>query len=77
MNKTLEYYMSLPYRVEIVKDLDEGGYAICCPELPGCITCSETVEEGTKLLEDAKQAWFQACLKDGLTIPEPHREVPQ
>ena len=27
MIKDLEYYMSLPYRIEIIKDKDEEGYA--------------------------------------------------
>ena len=73
MNKTLEYYMRLPYRVEVVEDRDEGGYALRCPELPGCMTCGETVSEGYAALEDAKRAWFAACLEDGVAIPEPVR----
>ena len=28
MIKDLDYYMSLPYRIEIVKDSDEEGYAL-------------------------------------------------
>lgn len=71
MEKNLQYYMSLPYRVEIVPDKDEGGFALHCPELPGCITSANTVEEGLRLLEDAKKCWFSACLEDGSPIPEP------
>ena len=37
--KTLEYYLSLPYRLEIVPDTDEGGYVASYPELRGCFTC--------------------------------------
>ena len=25
--KTLEYYLSLPYKLEIIPDTEEGGYA--------------------------------------------------
>lgn len=32
MNKTVEYYMSLPYRIEVVEDKDEGGFLLHCPE---------------------------------------------
>lgn len=73
MNKNLEYYMGLPYRVEVVKDEETGGFALHCPELPGCMTCGNTVEEGFRMLEDAKRAWFGACLEDGIPIPEPSR----
>ncbi len=73
MEKNLEYYMGLPYRVEVIKDDEEGGYALHCPELPGCATCAATVEEGFALLEDAKRCWFAACMEDGVVIPEPVR----
>lgn len=73
MEKNLEYYMNLPYRVEVVKDEEDGGYALHCPDLPGCATCAETIEEGFALLADAKRSWFAACLQDGVPIPEPAR----
>lgn len=71
MNKPLEYYMNLSYRIEIVEDKKEGGYALHCPELNGCITYADTIEEGLKMLEDAKRNWFMACLEDNIPIPEP------
>lgn len=71
MNKDLNYYMSLHYRTEVIPGEDTDGFVLHCPELPGCITCADTVEEGFKLLEDAKQCWFTACLEDGVPIPEP------
>lgn len=71
MNKSLDYYMELPYRVEVVADKEEGGYALHCPELNGCMTCADTIEEGFRMLEDAKRCWFAACLDSGIPIPEP------
>ena len=73
MSKDLEYYMSLDYRIEVIHDEEEGGYALYCPELPGCITCAETLEEGYVMLEDAKECWLLACSEDGISIPEPSR----
>ena len=73
MEKDLKYYLSLPYRVEILPDETEGGYALSCPELPGCLTCALTVEEGLSLLADAKESWIAACLEDGVPVPEPAR----
>jgi predicted RNase H-like HicB family nuclease len=71
MNKDLSYYMSLPYKMEILEDKQEGGYVLSCPELKGCITSANNIEEGFKMLEDAKICWFAACLEDGISIPEP------
>ena len=41
--KNINYYMALPYKMEIVEDKDEGGYVVSYPDLPGCITCGETI----------------------------------
>lgn len=71
MKKDLDYYMSLPYRIEIIPDVEEGGFALQYPELPGCITCADTIDGGYALLNDAKKAWFLSCLESGIEIPEP------
>ena len=69
--KTLEYYMSLNYRMEVVPDAEEGGFAVRFPELPGCVTCGDTVEQAIRNAEGCKCAWFMAMLEEGLDIPEP------
>jgi len=69
--KTVDYYMSLPYKIELYPDVEEGGYAVACPELPGCLSCGETIEECIESIEDAKLAWITASLEDGDEIPEP------
>lgn len=71
MKKDLAYYMSLPYRVEIIKDMDEEGYAAFIPELKGCITTGITEEDALKRLKDAKSVWLSSALEDGDPIPEP------
>ncbi|MDY6296248.1 MAG: toxin-antitoxin system HicB family antitoxin [Schwartzia succinivorans] len=69
--KTIEYYLSLPYKLEIIPDTEEGGYGARYPELPGCITCGETLELVTKNAEDAKKEWLLSAIEDGIEIPEP------
>lgn len=69
--KTIEYYLSLPYKLEIMPDTEEGGYGARYPELPGCITCGETLELVTKNAEDAKKEWLLSAIEDGIEIPEP------
>ena len=53
---TLNEYMELPYRMEVVPDKEEGGYAVTFPELPGCITCGATLESALSNAEDAKRS---------------------
>lgn len=44
MMKTLNDYMAMSYRMEIIEDKEEGGFVVSYPDLPGCVTCGETVE---------------------------------
>lgn len=69
--KDLAYYMSLPYKVEIYPEPDGSGYTAEIPDLPGCLTCAETLPELFEMIEDAKRGWFEVALKRGVRIPEP------
>lgn len=69
--RTIEEYMKLPYKMEIVPDIEEGGYVVSFPDLPGCLTIGDTVEEAIKNAEDAKYAWFEAAMENGTVINEP------
>ncbi len=69
--KTLNDYMAMSYRMEIVEDKDEGGFVVSYPDLPGCITCGETVEKAVANALDAKREWMEAALEEGIKINEP------
>lgn len=69
--KTVEDYMKLSYRMEVIKDTLEEGYVVTFPELKGCITCGDSIEEAITNAEDAKREWITACLEDGIEIPKP------
>lgn len=69
--RTLNDYLKMNYRMKIVADNDEGGFVVSFPELPGCITCAETMEVAIKNALDAKKAWLEAAMEDGVEICEP------
>lgn len=69
--KTLNEYMSMSYKMEIIEDQDEGGFVISYPDLPGCITCGETIESAMQNAKDAKRKWIRAALEEGIEIYEP------
>ena len=74
--KTIEYYMSLPYKMEIIPDVEEGGYTAWFPDLPGCITCGNRIVDVVANAQDAKKTWLMAALEDGIEIVEPSEEAP-
>ena len=64
--KTLDEYMSMNYRMEIIEDKDEGGFVASFPDLPGCITCGDTIDVAVSNALDAKKAWLEAAIEDGI-----------
>ena len=66
MLKTLDDYMAMPCRIEIVEDRDEGGFVVSYLDLPGCITCGETLESAVTNAMDAKRAWIEVALEEGM-----------
>jgi len=62
-NKTLDYYMNLPYTVEAKHD--EDGWFAKVVELPGCMTWADTFEELVAMIEDAKLGWIEVGLEHG------------
>lgn len=55
--------MHMPYKMEVIEDMDEGGYVVTFPDLPGCITCGDTIERAVENAKDAKQAWLDAVFE--------------
>ena len=69
--KNIDDYMTIPYRVNIIPDPDEGGFTAYYPDLPGCMTCVDTINELEGMLKDAKKAWISSELEQGREIPQP------
>ncbi len=67
--KTLEYYLALPYTIEIVPD--EGVWFARIKELDGCMTEVDSWEQILPAIEEAKRLWLELSLDRGRVIPEP------
>jgi antitoxin HicB len=70
MLKSLDYYMSLPYSMEVIPS-KEGGWVIKVKELPGCMTQADNWEDIPALIRDAQQGWIEVALEFSDPIPEP------
>lgn len=73
-NKNLNYYMNLNYEFTIKKHNDDGDvyYAIEYPDLKGCISHGDTIDEAIEMGEDAKKCWLITALEKEIEIPEPN-----
>ncbi len=68
--KPFDYYSALHYPVTLIQEA-EGGYTAFIPDLPGCISVGETVEEAMAMIKDARQSWLEVAYNHGDDIPLP------
>jgi antitoxin HicB len=68
--RTLQDYLSLPYRFDVVPD-PEGGYVIEYPDLPGCMTQVETAAEIGAAAAEIRELWLEAAFEQDVAIPLP------
>lgn len=67
---SLEDYRALEYSFMVWADPD-GGYVITYPDLPGCITQADTLDEIVPMAEDARRSWIEIAYEEGVDIPMP------
>lgn len=65
--KLLKY----PFTIRHLTPEEGGGYFIEFPDLPGCMSDGETIEETIKNGEDAVKCWIEAAKEIGRKIPNP------
>ncbi len=60
-----------PFTMRHLSNEEGGGYLIEFPDLPGCMSDGETIDEAIENGKDAIQAWLGAAKKTKRIIPEP------
>jgi antitoxin HicB len=71
MEKTVDYYMNLPYTIELRNDPEDEGWFVRVKELRGCISEGDTAEEALAMIQEAMELWLEVSLEEGIPIPEP------
>ena len=62
-------------RFAVVIEKGEGNYGAYVPDLPGCVTVGDTVEETLPEIGEAIVFHLEGLREDGLPIPEPSSRV--
>ena len=60
-----------PFIIRHLTTEDGGGYLIEYPDLPGCMSDGETIEEAIANGSDAINCWIEAARTIGRDIPKP------
>jgi antitoxin HicB len=62
-----------PFQVRPLTPEEGGGYLIEFPDLPGCMSDGETIEEAIANGEDALRSWLATATEFGDAIAPPSR----
>jgi predicted RNase H-like HicB family nuclease len=68
--KPLAAHLAVDYPFRAVADPD-GGYVILFPDLPGCMTQVDTIEEIGPAAREIKELWIETEYESGHDIPDP------
>jgi len=56
--------LSMPYKVNVIIEKDEYGYYAYCPELEGCQTQGDSLEEVLSNIKEAIKLYLETLSKD-------------
>jgi predicted RNase H-like HicB family nuclease len=59
------------YPIAIESRTEQTAYGVVVPDLPGCFSAGDTLEEAIAGAEEAALAWIEAALDAGDPIPPP------
>lgn len=68
--KSLRDYLAMEYPFNVVADPD-GGYVIVFPDLPGCLTQVESLDDVGSMADEIRQLWIETEFDRGNAIPLP------
>jgi predicted RNase H-like HicB family nuclease len=63
---------SIRYAIAIEPGTDRTAWGVAVPDLPGCFSAGDTLDEALDNAHMAVEAWIDAVIEDGGAIPPPH-----
>jgi len=62
------------YKLEITWSREDDSFVVNIPELPGCMTHGETIEEALSMAQEVVSVYLESLKSRGLPIPKPLSE---
>ncbi len=59
------------YPVLIEEGTEATAFGVVFPDLPGCFSAGDTLDEALEAAKEAAAAWIDAALDTGQAVPEP------
>lgn len=61
------------YPILIEEGSDTASFGVVVPDLPGCFSAGDTLDEAMDAAKEAVAAWVDAALDAGTAVPPPSR----
>jgi len=55
----------------IIEKADDGSYSAYVPDIPGCVSCGDNLDEVKKSIKEAIDFHIEGLREEGLAVPEP------
>jgi predicted RNase H-like HicB family nuclease len=55
----------------VIEQADDGSFSAYVPDLPGCTTCGDSIEEVKSLMKEALEFHLEGLRESGQPIPMP------
>src|SRR4029079_2357327 len=68
--QNLAHYLKLQYPFTVQVD-ERDGYFVTFPDLSGCMTGADRIEDRPAMIEESRTLWIEATHEMGQVIPEP------
>ena len=62
---------AMRYPIVIERGDDTHAYGVVVPDLPGCFSAGDTLDEAYVMAKEAVEGWLECAIDDGEAIPEP------
>ncbi len=63
--------MNTTYPAQIAYEKDDNAYLVEFPDLPGCLTFGNTIDEAKAMAKEALTGYLLSAMERGLAIPAP------
>jgi len=64
--------LDYPFTIRHLSEEEGGGYLIEFPDLPGCMSDGETIDETVENGKEAMLSWLDVAREAGRDIPDPN-----
>lgn len=61
----------MKYPIAIEPGDDKHAYGVVVPDLPGCFSAGDTLDEALDNAREAIELWLETVIDDGGAVPEP------